>query len=53
MKAKWTTNKGKLKVCRSEVKEQAGRRRPLVLHRRLHEQDLRFETSYPEGKIRA
>jgi hypothetical protein len=39
MKAKWSANKGKLAVCRKV--EGTGRRRPLVLHRRLHGQDLR------------
>ena len=42
MKAKWAANKPKLKACRAEVKSKGlDRRRPLVLHRRVHEQDLR------------
>ena len=41
MKATWPANKPKLKACRTEVKKQgARRRRSLVLHPGLHEQDL-------------
>ena len=41
MKAKWSANKAKLQGLPQRGEgEGLGRRRPLVLHRRLHGQDL-------------
>ena len=41
MRAKWALNRPKMKACRAEVKiEGPDRRRSLVLHGRLHGQDL-------------